>query len=350
MKLVVTEMQQEDRRLVLQRLTALWAFTESGLGGILHAFKIPFTGLVVGGMAVLLIVLIAHFAVGKYKQIIQSMLIVLLVKAIVSPHTPFPAYIAVSFQGLLGYSLFKLIKLNAISITVLAIAAMLESAIQKLLVLIFFFGQSAVDAADALVAFAAKQLGIVATNGSAWIIGVYLSIYLIGGLVTAVIAFKMWRRMAFIQALLPNLVIQNINENLTASNKANQPKKRKWKVYLILLFLIAAVLWLIAPNAQAGWIAVLKSISWTITTLVIWYAVISPLVTRFLLQYLLKKEYRHQQEINQIMATLPVMQKIAAAAWTYSGTKKGWSRLPLFFHSFITWALLYTDQPNTVKS
>ena len=48
----------------IQRLTALWAFTESGLGGIMHALQIPFTGLLVGGMAVIMISLIADTVVN----------------------------------------------------------------------------------------------------------------------------------------------------------------------------------------------------------------------------------------------------------------------------------------------
>src|SRR6202008_2387238 len=84
----------EQRSAAIQRLTALWAFTESGLGGLLHALQIPFTGLVVGGMAVIIISFIAEISGNNYKQILKSALIVLIVKAMVSPYTPFPAYIA----------------------------------------------------------------------------------------------------------------------------------------------------------------------------------------------------------------------------------------------------------------
>ena len=44
------------------RLTALWALIEAGLGGLLHAFHLPFTGIILGGFAVLIISLLAqHF-------------------------------------------------------------------------------------------------------------------------------------------------------------------------------------------------------------------------------------------------------------------------------------------------
>ena len=86
----------------VNRLTALWALNESGLGGVLHAAKFPFTGIFVGGFAVILISLIARYSNYSFKAILKATAMVLMIKAAVSPHSPFPAYLAVSFQGLLG--------------------------------------------------------------------------------------------------------------------------------------------------------------------------------------------------------------------------------------------------------
>ena len=46
----------------LQRLTALWAFSEAALGGLLHALHIPFSGVVLGGFAIMFISLIAYYS------------------------------------------------------------------------------------------------------------------------------------------------------------------------------------------------------------------------------------------------------------------------------------------------
>ncbi len=67
MNISVNQSSIEQRQLAVQRLTALWAFSESGLGGILHALQMPFTGLLVGGMAILLISLIAFFPLAILK-------------------------------------------------------------------------------------------------------------------------------------------------------------------------------------------------------------------------------------------------------------------------------------------
>ena len=144
----------------IQRLTALWAFSESGLGGILHAWQMPFTGLIVGGFAVIIISIIAHYSRSHYKEILKSAVIVLVVKIVVSPHTPFPAYVAVSFQAIIGYLLFRFAGLNLFSILVFSIMAMFESALQQLLIFILFFGKSLWSAGNDLVESLFHQLGM----------------------------------------------------------------------------------------------------------------------------------------------------------------------------------------------
>ncbi|MCK5088079.1 MAG: hypothetical protein KAQ90_11190, partial [Melioribacteraceae bacterium] len=68
----------------VNRLTALWAFSEAALGGILHALKIPLTGLFVGGAAVIFISLIAYYSEKKHA-ILRATLLVVIVKFVVAP-------------------------------------------------------------------------------------------------------------------------------------------------------------------------------------------------------------------------------------------------------------------------
>ena len=89
----------QERVIAIQRLTALWALNECGLGGILHALQSPFTGLLVGSIAMICIALICAFAEKKWQAAMTSLAIVLVIKALVSPHSTPTAYIAVAFQG-----------------------------------------------------------------------------------------------------------------------------------------------------------------------------------------------------------------------------------------------------------
>src|SRR6476661_2396295 len=88
-----------------QRLIALWVICEALLGGIIHGFRIPISGLVVGSSAVICICLIAYHVPAR-GAILKATLIVAIFKMMLSPHSPLPAYFAVFFQGLLGELIF----------------------------------------------------------------------------------------------------------------------------------------------------------------------------------------------------------------------------------------------------
>ncbi|HEY6503012.1 MAG TPA: hypothetical protein VIZ28_03470, partial [Chitinophagaceae bacterium] len=90
---------------IYYRLIALWVLNEAMLGGIIHGLKIPVSGLIVGGAAVICICLIAWY-VPKKGAIIKATIIVAIFKMMLSPQAPPPAYMAVFFQGLMGELLF----------------------------------------------------------------------------------------------------------------------------------------------------------------------------------------------------------------------------------------------------
>ena len=92
---------------IISRLTALWALSEAGLGGVLHAIQFPVTGLLVGGFAIVLISLIAYFSDNKWETIFRSLLVVLIIKLAVSPHSPPTSYLAVSFQAFMSALIFS---------------------------------------------------------------------------------------------------------------------------------------------------------------------------------------------------------------------------------------------------
>ena len=130
-----------DYQISILKITALWAFSESAFGGILHALAVPFRGILINSAAVLFICLIALFSKSS-KEILKSTLIVMLIKALVSPHTPLTAYFAVTIQGLLGYLLFLSKSFFRISALLLGIFTLFFSGIQKIVVLTLVFGNT----------------------------------------------------------------------------------------------------------------------------------------------------------------------------------------------------------------
>ena len=87
------------------RIITLWVLAEAFAGGLFHAIKLPGSGMIVSGAAVVCICLI-----GKYKNsfgsILKATVIVAIFKLMLSPHSPATAYLAVFFQGFLGELLF----------------------------------------------------------------------------------------------------------------------------------------------------------------------------------------------------------------------------------------------------
>lgn len=118
--------------------TGMWAFIESAFGSILHAAKIPFRGMFMTAFSCFCIEHIAKNNKG-FSHNIHSLGSVLLIKAIASPHSPIGAYIAVSFQGIVGlwicnsiFSKFRLYLFNCI--------AQVETALQRIIGIAFTFG------------------------------------------------------------------------------------------------------------------------------------------------------------------------------------------------------------------
>src|SRR4030095_12568096 len=110
---------------------ALWVLCEAMLGGIIHGFKIPISGLVVGSCAVICICLIAYYVPVK-GSIIKATIIVAIFKMMLSPQAPLPAYIAVFFQGLMGELLFWKKRYYRLCCLLLGVIALLESGLQRI--------------------------------------------------------------------------------------------------------------------------------------------------------------------------------------------------------------------------
>src|SRR5438105_7088855 len=94
-------------RLVYYRIIALWVICETLLGGIIHSFNIPFSGILLSGFAVMCICLIEK--VGERGSILKATVIVIVFKFLLSPQTPPAAYLAVFIQGILGEVLFRIV-------------------------------------------------------------------------------------------------------------------------------------------------------------------------------------------------------------------------------------------------
>ena len=336
-----TYLTKEQRLNAIQRLTALWAFTESGLGGVMHALQIPFTGLLVGGMAIIMISMIAELSERDYKHILKSAIIVLIIKAMVSPYTPFPAYVAVSFQALLGFGLFSLLRVNFLSIVFLSTISMIESAIQKLLIQTLLFGESLWKAMDGMVAWLAKQFGSIVLNGSYWVVGIYLFIYLLGGLFIAWLAYRSIKGLKSENSTF-SLDTSSISKNDLLINASVNRYKKLWAIVLVML-VISVLLFFFAIDKQQGWLSVVKTVTWTLSAVLTWFIIIGPLFTKVIQKLLQKRESRYSEEVLKTLSFLPVLKQLSILAWQQSKLQSGKKRWHFFIGALIHNTLTYSE-------
>lgn len=316
------------------RLTALWAFSEAGLAGVMHALRAPFTGLVAASLAVVWITLIAA-AAPRRRDLLRALLVVLMVKAAASPHSPPTAYLAVAFQGLCGYLLFGALPGLRLPALLLGVVALLESAAQKLLVMTLLFGAPLWKAADEFVRFAAAQLGASpALAGRWWIIGLYGGIYLMGGLLAGWYAGSLparWRAMA---AELPPPGAALPQEDAPAI-----PRRRRLlrPLLLFVALLLAASAWLETGKTTAALLTVLR----VAAILLLWYALLAPLLMRGIRLLLQRRQAAYAREVDSVLGQLPQLRRLARSAWRDSAGAGGLRR----FEAFILRMLSYEAAP-----
>ena len=276
----------------VNRLTALWALNESGLGGVLHAAKFPFTGIFVGGFAVILISLIARYSNYSFKAILKATAMVLMIKAAVSPHSPFPAYLAVSFQGLLGAFIFSLSKNFKITPIVFGGLALLESAIQKILLTVLFFGMSFWKSVDDFVLNTIKLFQLPAEfSFSEWIAMSYVVFYFVMGLILGRFASK-------IPDLISSLDFSELKLSDT-KDLANQNRKNK-SLIIIAVLSIALSLQLISFFGGLPFIQLLARV---IFFMLLFYYVVGPLTTKLII-FLSRNRSEEISKLNEDVAQL----------------------------------------------
>lgn len=311
------DLKQIDPSAAMIRLTALWALSEAGLGGVLHLFRSPFTGLIVGSVAVMLISLMAYVSSKPGVAIARALTLVLIVKMTISPHSPLPAYLAVAFQGLMGILLFSVLPGHKLPCLLLGILALMESALQKLLTLTLIFGNSLWESIDIFIEHTIQKFNPASQNafedGSLWLIGIYISVYALGGLLIGIFAGR-----------LPGIIEGRLSRNneleiysAEVSESRVRRKSGKSRKRLLMLGGVAVLIiciYIFIPDARSAlnpiWIFLR-----VIIVLAVWYFLIAPFLLKMFRRFLRKKESEYREDVEKAMALLPQFRLMSQAVW-----------------------------------
>ncbi len=319
----------------LKKITVLWAFGEAALGGILHAFKIPLTGLLIGSIAVLSITLIAYFSNSRI-EIVKITLRVMLIKLIVSPYSPVTAYFAVALQGVLGYLLFYQ-GFNRVSPVVLGVLSLSFSAVQKIFILTIVFGNTLWESIDIFFNFVLSDIfkipqNLLTVNLSYLAITLYFLVHFIVGIIIGFYASNFPAKL--LQSIKSsNRICMNYGNDLTISRKS---KRKNWwrKPSSIFLFIVSFTLIILSFTIQQfdksiGLNIVVMFIR-SIIIIVAWYYFISPVLLKLIRKYLLKRGNLNTQEIEEVINLFPSIKLLLKHSWEQTKSKRKLKRILKF--------------------
>ncbi|MFZ1290026.1 MAG: hypothetical protein WAR79_08045 [Melioribacteraceae bacterium] len=338
---------QISNKIILNKVTALWAFSEAALGGILHILKIPLTGLFIGSSAVIFISLIAYFSNSR-KEIFESTIKVLIVKFIVSPYTPLNAYIAVFIQSLLGYILFFK-GFNKLSPILLGILSLLYSAFQKIFVLTIIFGMTLWESIDIFFKFVIDQIlpnsiNIVQLKISYIIVGIYVCVHLISGILAGFYASNIPQRLQTIN-VEKNILLNNQLNDFLLNRKSKTKKKKWWKkpsnigifIFSIIVIILSYFVKDFDKNIAFNIIIMLFR---SVMIIVIWYYLISPVALKFVNKFLMKRKQKQAEEVESIVSVFPIIKSIIKYSWNETQNVKNVKRVFTFLDKILIHYLL----------
>jgi uncharacterized protein YneF (UPF0154 family) len=258
---------------------------------------------------------------AKRKDFIKATLLVLIVKAFVSPHTPPTAYLAVSFQAGLAILLFGFLKQKKLAVYLLAVISLMQSGLQKLLVLTFVFGNTLWDSIDMFARFVVKQfsmefISLDTFSVSFSLVVGYLLIHLIGGIVIGFYSSSLAANIQSKVAANPPLTIPAKEMDLMQKKRV----KRKGKVRIIyFVFPMALALffasYLVPEVERSVGMSALIMIIRAVIILAAWYYFVGPFVKKYLLKFLHKKKISYKSDIDEIFVLIPVFRQIISAEW-----------------------------------
>jgi len=323
---------------VTLRITALWAFSEAFMGGILHGLQIPFAGLVLAFVASVCITLIA---LGNFKkgEILKATSLVIAVKFILSPHTPPMAYVAVLIQGAVGELLFLNRKTFKPAAFILTLFSLLYSAFQHLLILTIVFGKGFWQAIDIFLNKITQSFVKDAVHYSLYIIIFYVSCYLIAGIVGGLLNMKIINSVR--SGDKANTLFQQLN-NLPPSaddifvNKRSS-KSKKWFPIIFggLMLLMLVFSYLPFFSKGFGKYQIAELIIRGIMIVLVWNYFITPLLRLQIQKWISRYKEKNGNALQQVIALLPGIKIIVQQSWQLSQQPKKWLRFKSFINNTV---------------
>lgn len=272
--------------------------------------------------------MIAYFSDGR-GEILKATLIVLLVKAAVSPNSPLTAYFAVSLQGFLGEVFFYNKKFFKTSALIFSMLVLFLTATQRILTLTILFGNNLWNSIDIYTKYVLNALGlkILNINVSFIIIGVFVMLHVAIGALAGKFAAGMPEKIK--NPSFPEDFNADELKNYKGNVISKPPRKKKRKKILRTIFYAVVIVLIIFSYLHPEFgkrrsLDLVIMLIRSITIIFLWVTLVSPFLYKSIRKYLDKKEAPIIGRINRIIASFPYYRKIL----DYSFFKYRGERLP----------------------
>ncbi len=312
----------DNIKLSVPKLIALWAFSESALGGILHAFQFPFSGLLLAGFAVTIICAIGYNSEKPSQDILFGTMIAIAVKLSLSPHSPITAYLAVGFQGSCGAAFFYFQKHNKFAYIMFGCIALVESALQKLITLWLIFGNALWNSIN----ITANQI-IISLGGkenyqySLFFLLIYSLIYASWGAIIGTWAYRLPARIKNVDRSAVQLYA---NSNISYNQNSGGIF---WSIVICLLFIMSAYLFILGGTSE--------NLIWIIARpfiiISVWYFIFHPICLYFIKKFVKNQGGSIANAVANIQTQIPKLRKMTQQAAGYTSVNyTGITRIQYF--------------------
>jgi hypothetical protein len=306
---------------------------------MLHLLHIPLTGLLVGSSAVIFISLIAHYSNNK-SSILKATLLVLIIKFIVAPFTPLPAYFSLFMEGLLGLFFYNILNLKRSASVLLGFSILLFFSIQRIFTYTILFGITLWESLDLFADFIFKQFALTSNlkiSFSYSLISAYVLIHIIVGIIAGIVANKIPN---WVENFSYNIEFEKIKIEKGNNNLWYKKKTRITFIILTLLLILLSYTTIVLDSNLLLNITIM--IIRSIIIMLLWYFFIAPYAEIFVKNILNKKRIKYSTEVENIFNLLPEIGALVKYSWEEATKKRGVGRIKLFI-SYIFVIILRED-------
>ncbi|MCK4578987.1 MAG: hypothetical protein KAU50_09365 [Candidatus Marinimicrobia bacterium] len=169
---------------------SLWGFSEATLGTVLHMLNLPFSGLILSAIG-LIIILVARTYNNVPGSTVMMALIAAFVKVISFSTVKLGPFTGIIMEGILTEVIFLTIGIGRTGFITAGITVAIYPVLQNILVKTILFGIAFVPVILELVDGISENVGY---GAGWWLLGIYLGIHLVVGVGAAMLALLLLRR------------------------------------------------------------------------------------------------------------------------------------------------------------